>query len=121
MMQVLAERLRADIPERWSRLAALELVLGEVVAEFEDESVVPETVEIVEEPEPWSSEIALPATGWPEPSFRVTVIVEVLELSATRLAGLAVTVETDAEAAPTPKFTPAVCVSVTESVVSVAV
>ena len=68
------------------------------------ESVVPETVAIVELPGPWSSEIALPATGWPEASFSVTVIVDVVELSATRLVGLAVTVETDAEAGPTPKF-----------------
>ena len=82
---------------------------------------MPETVAIVELPGPWSSEIALPATGWPEASFSVTVIVDVVELSATRLVGLAVTVETDAEAGPTPKFTPAVCVSVTESVASVAV
>ena len=40
-MSALAKQLRTEVPERWSRLAALELILREVVAEFEDESVLP--------------------------------------------------------------------------------
>ena len=83
--------------------------------------VVPATVVIVEPPSPCVSDTSLPATGCPEASISVTVIVEVELPSATTLAAFAATVDADALTGPTPKLTPAVCVSVVPSVVSVAV
>jgi hypothetical protein len=71
-------------------------------------------------PAPCASEIAFPATGWPVPSRSVTVIVEVVELSASSDVDDALTDDTVGETGPTPKLTPAVWVSVVESVVSVA-
>src|SRR3954449_4657561 len=77
--------------------------------------------EIVEEPAPWPRLTVLPEMLWPCASFSVTVIVEVVELSATTDDGDAETVEAPALTGPTVKLTAAVCVTVTESVVSVAV
>ena len=54
-------------------------------------------------------------------SFSVTVMVEVVEPSAVIELGLALTVDWAAVGAPAPNVTEAVCVTVTESVVSVAV
>ena len=44
LMRALAARLLSDIPERWSRVTALELVVADVVREFEDDSVLPEAL-----------------------------------------------------------------------------
>ena len=76
---------------------------------------------IAEEPDPAASETALLGTGWPYASTSVTVIVEVVELSATTEDGLAATVEAPAETAPTVKLTVGVWEGLTESVVSCAV
>src|SRR2546428_13842749 len=56
-------------------------------------SLGPLAAEIVEEPPSGVSDTVLPATGVPEESFRVTVIVEVVASSAGTLAGLAVAVD----------------------------
>ena len=67
------------------------------------------------------SETVLPLTAWLNESKRVTVMVEVVEPSATTDAGLALTVDAPALTGPTVDVTVAVCVTVIESVVSVAV
>ncbi len=72
-------------------------------------------------PLPCARVTVLPLTGWLEESLRVTVIVEVVEPSATTEAGLALTVDALALTVPTVKFTGAVWVTVTVSVVSFAV
>jgi hypothetical protein len=83
----------------------------------------PEAALMVGDPGPefFASVTVLPETGLLFASFRVTVIVEVVEPSAVTDPGDAVTVDCDDETAPTVKVTVAVCVTVTESVVSVAV
>ena len=63
----------------------------------------------------------MPETGFDWASFSVTVTVEVVEPSAVTEAGAAVTVDCAAVTAPAVKVTAAVWVTVTESVVSVAV
>ena len=63
-------------------------------------SVVEEIAVIVEEPEPAASETALPGTAFPFASFSVTVIVEVVEPSATTLPGLELAVEMPALTVP---------------------
>ena len=83
--------------------------------------VTPETVVIVEEPLPLASVTVLPETGFEFASFSVTVTVEVVEPSATIEAGAALTVDCAAVTGPAVKVTVAVWVTVTESVVSVAV
>src|SRR5207237_5320025 len=55
---------------------------------------------IVELPALWPRETALPDTALPCASFNVTVIVAVLEPSATTLPGLAAAVETPALTGP---------------------
>jgi hypothetical protein len=62
-----------------------------------------------------------PLTGLLFASRSVTVIVDVAIPSAVTVVGLAVTVEAVADTAPAVNVTEAVCVSVTVSVVSVAV
>jgi hypothetical protein len=83
--------------------------------------VVPATVVIVELPLPAVNETAFPLTGFPLASFSVTVIVEVLEPSAGTELGLAATVDRLALTAVATKLTVAVWITVTESVVSLAV
>ena len=83
--------------------------------------VTPETVVIVEEPPPFASVTVLPETGLDCASFSVTVIVEVVLLSASTDAGDADTVDWAAVTGPAVNVTVAVCVTVTVSVVSVAV
>ena len=83
--------------------------------------MTPETVVIVEEPLPLASVTVLPETGFEFASFSVTVTVEVVEPSATIEAGEALTVDCAAVTGPAVKVTVAVWVTVTESVVSVAV
>ncbi len=63
----------------------------------------------------------MPETGFDWASFNVTVIVDVVEPSAVTEAGAAPTVDCAAVTGPTVNVTDAVCVTVTESVVSVAV
>src|SRR3954471_6263836 len=84
-------------------------------------SVVPETVLIVELPDPAASVTALPASGCPKASRIVAVSVDVVLSSAVSEAGAAARLEPDAEAGPAWKSTDAVCVIVVESVESVAV
>src|SRR4051812_24412010 len=84
-------------------------------------SVVPETVLIVELPEPAASVTVLPASGCPKASRIVAVSVDVVLSSAVSEAGAAARLEPDAEAGPAWKSTDAVCVIVVESVESVAV
>ena len=76
---------------------------------------------IVDEPPPFASVTVLPETGFDWASFKVTVIVDVVEPSAVTEAGAALTVDWAAVTGPTVNVTDAVCVTVTESVVSVAV
>jgi len=83
--------------------------------------VTPETVVIVEEPLPFARVTVLPETGFEFASLSVTVIVEVVLLSASTDAGDAETVDCAAVTGPAVNVTVAVCVTVTESVVSVAV
>ena len=83
--------------------------------------VVPETVVIVEEPPPWASVTVWPATGLAKASLAVTVIVAVAVPLAATVPGAAETVELVASTAPEVKLTVAVWLTVTESVVSVAV
>ena len=71
--------------------------------------------------EVFASVTVLPETGLLFASVRVTVIVEVVTPSAVTEVGDAATVNTDDDTAPTVKVTVAVPVTVTESVVSVAV
>jgi hypothetical protein len=68
-----------------------------------------------------ASVTVLPLTGLPLPSRKVTVIVEIAVPSAVTVVGLAVTVDTVGDTAPTVNVTAAVCVTVMLSVVSVAV
>src|SRR5947209_14916734 len=82
--------------------------------------VVPETVVIVDEPEPAASVTSLPVTAFAWASSSVTVTVEVVEPLATTEAGDAPTVETDADTAPGTNWTEAVGVSASASVESVA-
>ncbi len=63
----------------------------------------------------------MPLTGLLFASRSVTVIVDVATPSAITVTGLAVTVEAVADTVPAVNVTEAVCVSVTVSVVSVAV
>ena len=84
--------------------------------------VTPETVVIVEEPPPLASVTVLPATGFDCASLSVTVIVEVVAPSAvTERRGGADRRLRGGHGVPAVKVTVAVCVTVTESVVSVAV
>ena len=83
--------------------------------------VTPEMVVIVEEPLPLARVTVLPETGFELASLSVTVRVEVVEPSATIEAGAALTVDCAAVTGPAVKVTVAVWVTVTESVVSVAV
>ena len=83
--------------------------------------VVPLTVVIVELPVPAVRDTVLPLTGLLFASSNVTVIADVLELSAVTDVGLAVTVDLLGLTAPTVKLTVAVCVTVIVSVVSFAV
>ena len=83
--------------------------------------MTPETVVIVEEPPPFASVTVLPETGFELTSLSVTVIVEVVTPFAVTEAGAAETVDWAAVTAPAANVTVAVCVTVTESVVSVAV
>ena len=83
--------------------------------------MVPETVVIVEEPAPWASVTVWPATGLAKASLAVTVTVELAVPLAVTEPGAALTVELVASTAPAVKETAAVWVTVTESVVSVAV
>ena len=84
-------------------------------------SEVPDAAEIVELPPAWPRVTVLPETGLPAASFNVTVTVEVAVLLSRRLVGLAETVDWAAVTVPPWKVTAAVWVTVTESVVSVAV
>ena len=81
----------------------------------------PLAAEMVELPDPCASVTVFPLTGLSFTSFRVTVIVEVVEPSATTEVGLALTVEWLALTDPAVKVTVAVWLMVTESVASVAV
>jgi len=83
--------------------------------------VVPETVVMVEEPLPLARVTVLPETGLELASLRVTVMVEVVLLSATIEVGEAETVDWAAVTGPAVKVTVAVWVTVIVSVVSVAV
>ena len=83
--------------------------------------VVPETTVIVEEPAPWASVTVWPASRWAKASLAVTVIVELAVPFASTELGAAATVELVASTAPAVKETVAVWVTVTVSVVSVAV
>src|SRR4051812_23185838 len=76
--------------------------------------------EIVEVPLPWSSETPFPATPFPLTSFNVTVTVAVVLPSATSEPGVATTVELPASVTSGVNVTFAVCVTATESSVSVA-
>src|SRR4051795_6561159 len=71
--------------------------------------VVPETVVIVEEPPDFASVTVLPETTFELTSRSVTVIVELVELSAATLAGEAETVDCAAVGVPAVKVTAAVC------------
>jgi hypothetical protein len=86
-----------------------------------DAFVVPDTVVTVDEPPPCPSETDWPLSGCPKASFAVTVTVEVVEPSAVTEPGAAETVDAVASTAPAVNDTVAVCVTVTESVLSVAV
>ena len=70
--------------------------------------VVPLSVVIVELPLPGVSVTVFPLTGWLKGSNRVTVMVEMVDPSATTEVGLALTVDAVALTAPTVKFTVAV-------------
>ena len=83
--------------------------------------VTPETVVIVEEPLPFASVTVLPAIRCDCASLSVTVIVELVAPSATTELGAALTVDCAAVTGPAVKLTAAVWVTVTVSVVSVAV
>ena len=83
--------------------------------------VTPETVVIVEEPPDLASVTVLPATGFDCASRSVTVTVELVEPSAVTEAGAAETLDWAAVTGPAAKLTDAVWLTVTESVVSVAV
>ena len=83
--------------------------------------MTPETVVIVEEPPDFASVTVFPETGFDCASFSVTVIVEVVLLSASTDVGEAETVDCAAVTGPAVNFTVAVWVTVTVSVVSVAV
>ena len=83
--------------------------------------MTPETVVIVEEPLPLASVTVLPETGWDCASSSVTVTVEVATPFAVTEAGAALTVDWAAVTGPTVNVTVAVWVTVTASVVSVAV
>ena len=83
--------------------------------------MTPETVVIVEEPPPFASVTVLPETGFDCASFNVTVIVEVVRRRRERRPAPALTVDCAAVTGPAVNVTVAVCVTVTESVVSVAV
>jgi len=76
---------------------------------------------IVELPVPAVRDTVLPLTGLLFASSNVTVIADVLELSAVTDVGLAVTVDLLGLTAPAVKFTVAVGVTVMLSVVSFAV
>src|SRR5438477_788768 len=76
---------------------------------------------MVELPAPCANVAVLPLTGWLFASLSVTVIVEVATPSAASHVAVALTVDVPALTGPTVKFTVAVWVTVTESVVSVAV
>jgi len=86
-------------------------------------SLGPDAALIVGVPGPlvFANVTVFPDTGFPLASFSVTVIVEVVEPSATTDVGNAVTVDRPASPGVVVKFTVAVCVTVTLSVVSVAV
>ena len=75
----------------------------------------------VDEPLPFASVTVLPGTTLPFASFSVTVTVDVVEPSAVTEPGEEATVDCAAVTAPGVNVTDAVCVTVTESVVSVAV
>lgn len=66
------------------------------------------------------TETFLPETGLPKASFKVTVIVDIVVLSAGKLAGAAEMVDTLADTAPAVKVTATVLDKATLSVVSVA-
>ena len=83
--------------------------------------VTPETVVIVEEPPDFASVTVLPGTTLVFASRSVTVTVEVVAPSAVTDAGAAPTVELAALGTPAANVTVAVWVTMTESVVSVAV
>ena len=74
-----------------------------------------------DEPLPGASATALPATALPFTSLSVTVTVEKLEPSAATVVGEAATEDWAAVTAPAANVTVAVWVTVTVSVVSVAV
>jgi len=77
--------------------------------------------EIVEAPLLAASDTAFPLTGLPFASLRVTVTVDVEELSATKTPGTAMTVDVPALTVHTVNVTVAVCVIVMLSVASLAV
>ena len=81
----------------------------------------PLAAEMVELPVPWVNVTALPLAGLLFASSKVTVMFEVAEPSAAIDAGLALTVDLAALAAPAVNATWAVCVTWIESVASVAV
>ena len=83
--------------------------------------VTPETVVIVDEPPDFASVTVLPGTGFVFASRSVTVTVEVVTPLAVTDAGAAPALEAAALGVPGVKVTAAVWVTVTESVVSVAV
>jgi len=76
---------------------------------------------IVDEPLPFARVTVLPETGCDCASFKVTVTVEVATPFAVTDVGEAETVDWAAVTGPAAKVTAAVCVTVTESVLSVAV
>ena len=86
-----------------------------------DAFVVPDTVVIVEEPPDFARLTALPGATLPFASRSVTVTVELLEPSAVTDAGAALRLDAAAVGTPGTNVTVAVCVTVTESSVSVAV
>ena len=83
--------------------------------------VTPETVVIVEEPPDFASVTVLPETGFHSNRAASTVRVDVALPSAVTEAGAALSVEWPAVTEPAVKVTVAVWVTVTLSVVSVAV
>ena len=83
--------------------------------------VVPETGVIVDEPAPCPIVTTWAATGLPKASRAVTVTVADDVPSAVTEPGAAATVDCTALTAPEVNVTEAVCVTVSESVVSVAV
>jgi len=83
---------------------------------------VPEAAEIVSTAPLLDARVTvLPETGLVVASFKVTVIVEVVEPSAKTAAGAAVTVELAALPVPATKLTVAVCTTIRLSLASVAV